>query len=83
MPQCRELVLKYQESTDEFRARKVAWCYRNLAKEIYVPISKTKLFKALNIKNRDMQACLPYLNRYCDADEEASIRQIVIADGWI
>lgn len=76
LPKCREEVKAYEESQEEFWARKIVWKYRKLLSE-GKEITYSRLAKPLNLRRKNFISSLPYLSLFCSKEEENRIlRQI-------
>lgn len=67
MPRCKAIFEKYTEPYPENWARKIIWAYRELEEE-GKPIYWTDIRKISGVKKKNMQAVIPYLKEYTDAE---------------
>lgn len=76
LPNCRELVLKHQESQAEYWAREMVWAYERLLCQ-GGEITYTHLRSLTNMRRSDFAACSRHLGKYTDADTAEMIRGII------
>ena len=73
---CRELVLRHQESQAEYWAREVVWAYSRLLSQ-GDELTYTHLRSLTNMRRSDFAACSLHLDKYTDADTAEMIRGII------
>lgn len=76
LPDCRELVLRHQESQAEYWARKVVWAYNSLLSQ-GDELTYTHLRSLTNMRRSDFASCSRHLGKYTDADTAEAIRGII------
>lgn len=67
MPRCKAIFEHYTESYPESWARKIAWAYQNL-QEKDTPFYWSDIRTLSGVKKKNLQAAIPYLPKYADAD---------------
>lgn len=74
LPKCRNEVKKYEESQEEFWARKIVWQYRKLLSD-GKEITYRSLTRPLNLRRENFISSLPFLFHYCEKEEEKHIKE--------
>lgn len=74
---CRELVVRHQESQAEYWAREVVWAYNRLLSQ-GDELTYTHLRSLTNMRRPDFLACSVHLGKYTDADTAEAIKRIVL-----
>lgn len=75
LPKCREEVKAYEESQEEFWARKIVWRYRKLLSE-GEEVTYSSLAKALNLRRENFISAFSFLFMFCEKNEEKRIREL-------
>ena len=75
MPLCRELILQWGETIEEYWARKLVWAINQIPKG--QTISWRRLREYVNIKRDRLRACIPYLRKYADEETAQIITDIL------
>ncbi len=73
LPKCRNEVKRYEESQEEFWARKIVWQYRKLLSE-GEDITYRSLTRPLNLRRENFISSLPFLFHYCEKEEKNHIK---------
>ena len=76
MPQCKAIFEKYTESYPESWARKIIWAYKRLEEE-GKPFCWTDIREISGVKKKNLQAVVPYLMKYMDADMVSQIIELI------
>ena len=77
LPQCREEIMKYYESQEEYWAREVVWAARKIHEE-GKPLLWVRIHEMTNIRKQNLIACLPFIKNYADDDLEEEIKNLVL-----
>lgn len=76
LPKCQNEIKKYEESQQQFWARKIVWQYRKLLSD-GKDITYRSLTRPLNLRRENFISSLPYLSLFSEQEEENRIlRQI-------
>lgn len=74
LPQCRNEVKRYEESQEEYWARKIVWKYRKLLSE-GEEVTYRSITRPLNLRRENFISSLPFLFHYCEKEEENHIKE--------
>lgn len=75
LPKCREEVKAYEESQEEFWARKIVWQYRKLLSEGEA-VTFRNLTRPLNLRRENFLSAFSFLYLFCKKNEEKKIREL-------
>lgn len=76
LPWCKAVFEKCTESHPESWARKIIWAYRKLEEE-RKPFYWTDIRRVSGVKKKNLQAVVPYLMKYMDADMVSQIIELI------
>lgn len=78
LPKCMKIIQKYKEDYEYYWARECVWAYKKLREEIGTEaIGIGKMMKLTNLRKKNIEACVPYLELYADSDIAEAIRVLV------
>ena len=60
LPMCKEEIQKHYETQEQYWAREVVWAVNKLKRE-GVPVTKYRIKRLTNMREENLQACMPYL----------------------
>lgn len=75
LPKCRNEISKYEESQEEFWARKVVWKYRQLQAEGKA-VTYSSLTRGIHLDRDNFLSAFPFLFMFCKKNEEKRIREL-------
>lgn len=76
LPLCEKEVLKYSETQEEYWAREIFWAFQKLKSE-NAPINWTRINKLINIRNQNLKACLPELEKLMRKEELGFLNNVL------
>lgn len=75
LPKCRNEISKYEESQEEFWARKIVWKYRQLQAEGKA-VTYSSLTRGIHLDRDNFLSAFPFLFMFCEKNEEKRIREL-------
>lgn len=76
LPLCKQEVMKYAETQEEYWSREVIWSLRKLRRE-GEPLNWRHIRNLTNMRKRNLEACLPELEKRVEKEEFELLRAMV------